>query len=165
LKQINPTKENRTMNDISDIKVDASIHRRKRPTYRHGTWRGYSKLPRVNVWPEGENLLENMANRFDRPQKLYRAVAKQALADLGITGTLRWSQKAGCSCGCSPGFILRVESGWPEQDSNGDHIDEHRFDIHVDAVIPTQEPTGRGLDRAAQIDADPTLPDLREYAV
>ena len=71
--------------------------------------RGYSDRAtkgRVYVWPANESVLENLVNRHSRPIKLYRKAALQALADLGITDVkLSWSQRAGCSCPCSPGFI------------------------------------------------------------
>lgn len=35
-----------------------------------------------------------------------RNEAERAAARLGITGKLQWRAGAGCSCGCSPGFIV-----------------------------------------------------------
>lgn len=42
---------------------------------------------------------------------LFKTALPEVIARLGKTLTLdpktiKWSQKAGCSCGCSPGFIL-----------------------------------------------------------
>lgn len=61
---------------------------------------------RVYVFPADEAVLANFVARFNRPIALYRKAAKQALDQLGMTDvTLSWSQKAGCRCGCSPGFL------------------------------------------------------------
>lgn len=69
-------------------------------------WDGQRTKGRVYVQLTGETILENLDNRHARPIKQYREFAKQALADLGIADTtLHWSQRAGCSCPCSPGFI------------------------------------------------------------
>lgn len=64
---------------------------------------------RVHIFPEGETLLENLQNRRSRPYKAYRKVVEQTLDSLGADRSkldIKWSQKAGCSCGCSPGFII-----------------------------------------------------------
>lgn len=48
--------------------------------------------------------------RFDRPYKLYRTYMPYILAKLGLPAGTKasWSQRAGCSCGCSPGFVLQA---------------------------------------------------------
>lgn len=71
-------------------------------------WREYKKAPRLYVWPEGESVLENLQNRHFRPYKYWlEHVVPQVLKEFDLKPTkVRWSQKAGCSCGCSPGFIL-----------------------------------------------------------
>jgi len=71
--------------------------------------RGEHKKVRIYIFPEGETILENLIERHYRPSKLWRPFAEQALQM--ATGEskkykLSWSQKAGCSCGCSPGFIV-----------------------------------------------------------
>lgn len=71
--------------------------------------RGYYYRPRIHIFPEGESLIDNLINRRSRPIKEFRAMAKQALESLDIDHSkldIKWSQKAGCSCGCSPGFIV-----------------------------------------------------------
>jgi len=40
--------------------------------------------------------------------KMQREIAQTTLCALGFEDVkASWSQKAGCSCGCSPGFVLR----------------------------------------------------------
>ena len=70
------------------------------------------KYSRVYIWPEGESLLENIMNRRSRPTKLYRDILpglrEYLVANYGAYSgmSFRWNQKAGCTCGCSPGFVL-----------------------------------------------------------
>jgi phage/plasmid-associated DNA primase len=64
------------------------------------------KLP--NEHPIDESIMENLMNRRSRPINVYRKLAYQALEQIGYTKEdvkLNWSQYAGCSCPCSPGFI------------------------------------------------------------
>lgn len=81
----------------------------------------------VHVFVEGESLLENLFYRRDRPYKYYRQLMPDVLKfvqnnlkcksdiqkrrKINITNenfmSMGWSQYAGCSCGCSPGFILK----------------------------------------------------------
>lgn len=87
-------------------------------------WRDYAKKPRVYVWPQGETILQNLQERKNRPIRLFRDLAVKALAEHNITATkMRWSQYAGCTCPCSPGFIL-------EQFESPD-IPARKFDAHI----------------------------------
>ena len=75
------------------------------------------------VWPKGESIMENLVNRRSRPIKQFRKAVNQALDSLGVDKnnlTISWRQKAGCPCGCSPGFII---DGW-------DSV-LHRKDVHI----------------------------------
>jgi len=84
----------------------------------------YSRLQsrsktRVFVWPKGESIMENLQNRRNRPHAAMKPFALKAAEALGVAvDKLGWSQKAGCDCGCSPGFVVQGQ---------------HRpgFDIHV----------------------------------
>lgn len=79
---------------------------------------------RVYFWPKGENLLQNLTNRRNRPINLWRELLPAALKQASIlcsTGNV-WSQKAGCGCGCSPGFVLNGPQG----------VDVHVTVIEVD---------------------------------
>ena len=69
----------------------------------------FGRKPRVSVYPSGETIMENLAFRRDRPLAIYRQALVQGLTELGVDMSrikYRWSQKAGCSCGCSPAFII-----------------------------------------------------------
>ena len=67
----------------------------------------YGKKPRVYVDVADEGLIENLENRRNRPVKLYSQIVKTALTEAGIgIEKLLWSQYAGCTCACSPGFVL-----------------------------------------------------------
>lgn len=76
--------------------------------------------PRIYVRPDGETVMENfMEGRHTRPYTLYKQELLPALFRLlGLRDIkVGWSQNAGCSCSCSPGFIVK-EGNVP-------------FDIHV----------------------------------
>lgn len=75
------------------------------------------KKTRVYIWPEGESIMENMQNRRSRPYNEFRKqVIPGVLKALGLPAgaKVKWSQYAGCSCPCSPGFIV--------EDSYGKHV-------------------------------------------
>jgi len=87
------------------------------------TSRGTRVKTRIYVWPENETVLENLIERSTRPIKAYREVVNQALNDLGVDQSkldIKWTRKAGCQCGCSPGFVV---DGWNEK--------LHGMDLHV----------------------------------
>ena len=44
------------------------------------------------------------------PRKLNKNLMKYIFKKLNIENKARWSRKAGCSCSCSPGFILEGHS-------------------------------------------------------
>ena len=80
---------------------------------RQNDWREKAVKGRIYIFTSGENILENLQNRRTRPHKEYRSILSDALqlggmnkndADI-VAKTASWSQKAGCRCGCSPGFI------------------------------------------------------------
>lgn len=75
---------------------------------------GFKIKPRIYMDPKGENMLDNLMNRRTRPYKEYKRAALACLEENSVDTTkikLRWSQYAGCSCPCSPGFIVE---GWSE---------------------------------------------------
>ena len=69
------------------------------------------KKSRVYLSVEDEGLLDNLNNRVNRPVALWKEIALKGLREIGLTeefiGGLKWSQYAGCSCPCSPGFIIK----------------------------------------------------------
>lgn len=68
------------------------------------------KKTRVYVWPD-ETIGENLFARRARPMRQWRKdVLPKVFSELGLAeGTrARWSQYAGCTCGCSPAFILDI---------------------------------------------------------
>ena len=65
--------------------------------------------PRIYVYPENESVYENFFNRRVRPVSVMKQVALKALRDRGFdieAADIVWQQKAGCTCGCSPAFVL-----------------------------------------------------------
>lgn len=115
---------------------------------RTARWERRKPAVRVYVGLEGENILENFANRFDRPTKLYRKALPIAFDKLGIDPNdidrIVWDQKAGCGCGCSPGFVLRGTQN-------------RGYDIYIELTAEKpQEMTERGVERAEHL--------LKEFA-
>ena len=83
---------------------------------RPRTWgdgRGYRSKPRMYVWADQEfSVLEDLANRHRRPAGVWRRAVRDRLngqIDLNLE-KMPWSQQAGCSCGCSPGFVLEHQT-------------------------------------------------------
>jgi hypothetical protein len=70
----------------------------------------YSK-PKLHIFIKDWNVLADLqGERWNKPHNEFkRQVLNQALTAAGFDPEkikVSWSQKAGCSCGCSPGFIL-----------------------------------------------------------
>jgi hypothetical protein len=94
-----------------------NIQIRDRNTAPYKDW---VKQTRIYVWPQGESIMDNLMNRKQRPHTTYKKeVIPAVLEKMGLPADtkVRWSQYAGCSCPCSPGFIVDGDS---------------RRDIHVD---------------------------------
>lgn len=98
---------------LDDITINVKPRKQPRPYDFKGV-REYNKAARCHFFPVGESVIENMLNRYNRPKELYRqyipqviqAVKDRCKLPVAPELTFRWSQKAGCSCGCSPGFIV-----------------------------------------------------------
>lgn len=91
------------------------------------------KKPRMYVWPdENFNVLESLQNRTRRPYDAWRKAVKALVAETGapldLTG-MRWSQYAGCSCPCSPGFVLKSQVCEARAEHHG--FRSVYFDVHV----------------------------------
>lgn len=95
---------------ITSIKVCARKLTRNTRT-GNPDFRSYDKKPRVYVSPDKETVLENLFNRHSRPTTEYKNTVQDRVFDaMGLDKkdhTLSWSQYAGCSCPCSPGFIIK----------------------------------------------------------
>lgn len=58
-------------------------------------------------FPKKETIAENFVNRRNRPYEEYKFLLLDILRKEGITNVKpQWRQRCGCSCGCSPGFVL-----------------------------------------------------------
>jgi hypothetical protein len=80
----------------------------------------------IFVHPQGETVLDHLLNRRDRPYTAFRKEVLPALfTRLGLAQDtkVRWSSRAGCSCPCSPGFIIE------DNGVNGHQL--YRQDVHV----------------------------------
>lgn len=106
---------------------------------------------RLFVWPVGESLLESLRERHDRPVEEYRKLFREVLGSgagrllLGLPDRqfkLSWSQRAGCQCGCSPGFVLdaclgydlHVDVGYPEEKTKSEIAKEVAKELGIEYV-------------------------------
>jgi hypothetical protein len=65
------------------------------------------KTARLYFSYHGETIMDDLQNRRNRPQKVLRTLLPAICQHYSIEPTHAvWSQYAGCSCPCSPGFIL-----------------------------------------------------------
>ena len=120
--------------------------------FRERDWSDRSSKPRMYVSSdEPFNVIEDLANRTRRPHQVWKPhleVLLEALHESGLASfrgedlKMSWSQKAGCSCGCSPAFIFsNIQAVWLET-SEGEKELFSRFDIFVELVgAPTVDPT------------------------
>lgn len=77
------------------------------PRSKSLTWQEFAASPRLYVRVKDETVLDNIKNRKRRPYSLYKTLIHGSLlGDIFNLGKLQWSQRAGCWCPCSPGFIL-----------------------------------------------------------
>ena len=99
------------------LKITVEEHPRSWALER--TARSFYKAPRIYIWIKGETILQNLANRRSRPHRMYRErVLPTVFAKLGWDAKtkVRWSQYAGCSCPCSPGFVVTGMRPHPPMD-------------------------------------------------
>jgi hypothetical protein len=98
---------------------------------------------RVYIGVKGEGVLDGFVARRDRPSDLYRReVMPEVLRQLGLQGVrFRWSQKAGCSCGCSPGFIQATKG---EEIQVASDADAGRMSHRADALAANLSISERG---------------------
>lgn len=95
----------------------------------HQTATQMHRKPRLYVHGESFDLLEDLTNRGRRPYKVWRDAVRLLNMETGGVLSLqgmRWSQYAGCSCPCSPGFVL--EHQLVEADGQA----TRRFDVWVE---------------------------------
>lgn len=77
-------------------------------------------------WPR--LYVDNERGGGDLTPRARRAALKEALARLGWPGvTATWSLKAGCACGCSPGYVLKGDGA------------RGRGDVFVDVLVASSE--------------------------
>ena len=106
--------ENCTM-EIKVKKIDIRRQDDKPSRTQRGRFR--TEKSKIYIFIEKETIIENLVNRRSRPVTEYRKLLPEILkAFEEKTGykpeKVSWSQRAGCPCGCSPGFIIQGSYGW-----------------------------------------------------
>lgn len=90
---------------------DMTLTITERTYTRHDKWREYTAAPRMYVDVQDETIMENLMNRRSRPYNAYKTLIHGSLLHQVLSlGKLQWSQHAGCTCNCSPGFILPTQT-------------------------------------------------------
>lgn len=93
--------------------------RRARPLM---SWSEYTAKPRLYVSYDEANdgytgsltpMEHILFDRWTNQVEMYKTHLPAIIQSLGLPEgtTAKWSQKAGCSCGCSPAFILTLPEG------------------------------------------------------
>ena len=80
---------------------------------RGRAWRGRTDRDIVFISHDDESIMDNFINRRDRPLDFYRKeIIPTIRKALGLDADIKfsWAQKAGCSCPCSPGYIISGRS-------------------------------------------------------
>lgn len=106
---------------------------------------------RLYIHPENEDVIENfLVGRHTRPVSLLRKAFPAIFSELKIGPyKARWSQRAGCSCGCSPAFIVDARLGY-----------DIFATVRYEQPPLTPEQAERVAARVEAWQADPTLPSL-----
>lgn len=83
---------------------------------KKASFKNAGRKTRIYVWLEDESVLEQLFARKYRPVALFKkevlpratkAIERYIKRELTeAEAKAVWSQRAGCNCGCSPGFIL-----------------------------------------------------------
>jgi hypothetical protein len=83
------------------------VRRRSKGKYTAAELREYYSYSRLYFWFKGESILDHLANRRNEPWREVKKILPAALEEAGVAfSKLSFSQKCGCSCGCSPGFYV-----------------------------------------------------------
>ena len=78
----------------------------------------------IFIWPVKETVVDNLYNRRSRPIDAWeKEVLPQVQAQIPELKDARfvWNQRAGCNCGCSPGFVIH-------------NAPNYKMDIHIDVM-------------------------------
>lgn len=95
-----------------DYKDKVSIDKQKFSIKSHMDYAEPNRKMRIYLFPKNEGVWENFEKRWNRPVATWNKIALQVLDKYGFTDCkISFSQKAGCTCGCSPGFIADVKNG------------------------------------------------------
>jgi len=99
---------------INYLKLKVSIdgmrfNTTSREEYNYSAKRG--KKMRIYLFPQNETVWENLKNRRNRDRNLWKKIALQVMEKYGYSNPkMTFSQKAGCGCGCSPGFVVEEKN-------------------------------------------------------
>lgn len=87
---------------VRDLPISSKFKKKNRLT----------KKTCIYVFFSDEDVLSLIKTRYSRPHKAVKThfmTEILMLAQLPTDTKMSWSQRAGCSCGCSPGFVINDE--------------------------------------------------------
>lgn len=96
---------------VDDRNYQLSVNEIDNETMFHMGERTKMKL---YFFPKNQSLIETIMKRYNSPADLWKKLGAEAMAELGFRladTKLSFSQKAGCSCGCSPGLVSNKRTG------------------------------------------------------
>lgn len=113
--------------------LNIKVIRRTRADCR--SYASYHSKPKLHIFAKDWNVIEDLqGGRWNKPHiEFKKQVLSEALIQAGLDPKIvkaTWNQKAGCSCGCSPGFILTS--------TDPDNTDLGTIDIYCDYEITTE---------------------------
>ena len=98
------------------MQIEIKSLRIQQESYSNRKGEPYRDRNKLYIWPTGENVLENLFNRHNRPAKVWKEEVIPVLLERiqaehpELFQSIKdanwgWRQKCGCTCPCSPGFV------------------------------------------------------------
>jgi hypothetical protein len=111
-------------------------------------WNDRKRGSRIYIFPKGESVWNQLFNRHARPHLVWRKrVMPVVLKRLGLPADtkFRWSTRAGCSCPCSPGFIMHSVVQYNKDSQYAAYCDIY---VTVEGLPRIDEEKARSSDKA-----------------
>ncbi len=116
--------------DVPITSIENEFVRVTRVTINQRSWfwckspREYNKKPRIFPWISNFSVKNDIfeGERYNKPHKYLKPLLRQALKAAGVPERevdnlkFSWSVHAGCSCPCSPGFIVNNATSLSHKD-------------------------------------------------
>lgn len=117
-----------------NIQLKEFFKRDRQAPGTRGEYKSYMSKPRVYVrmtFPGSSMVDDLVLRRMHSPRKLKPLVIETLKENGIVVNKLKWSRYAGCSCPCSPGFIIE-DFGMINSGNPSDGFRNTRFDCWVE---------------------------------